>query len=615
MNIRQLLDRQKLIADGSFGTYYAERYQTDEAPELANVLHEDRVARIHGAYIKAGAKLIRTNTFASNTAFLNCDINGVKNNIIKAIELAKAAVAQYRDNNENAAVNEDKINEAVSDEIFIAGDIGPIPMSDGMDANAVENEYYEIAKTFIACGINIINFETFSELDRILPVIKHLKSEYGRNDDGLFVMVQFSVNQFGYSGHGLSAGKLLMMASAEADIDAIGLNCGVGPGHMQQVFERSRVVTDKYIIVLPNAGYPKRIRNRITFGENSDYFADKLSEIAGLGVDIVGGCCGTNPEFIAKLKGNVSLEKQPRVNVFDGDKALTVNVIKKGFMYDDAGNLKTGRKLIAVELAPPLDANDEKILAAAYSLKNAGVDVLTFPDSPSGRTRIDSVLMAEKVKRETGMNVMPHICCRDKNAIAMRSTFLGAHINDIHNLLIITGDPIPSMARQTVKAVFNFDSIGLMNIAKDMNEEIFAESPLSFGGAINQNRRNIEIEIERVRRKIQAGAEFFLTQPVFTMESADVLRRIKKETNATIMCGIMPFVSRKNALFMKNEIAGIHVTDDIIARYPENATKEEGESVGIEIAKEVMRFTEDFADGYYFSFPFNRVHMLNEILK
>lgn len=184
-------------------------------------------------------------------------------------------------------------------------------------------------------------------------------------------------------------------------------------------------------------------------------------------------------------------------------------------------------------------------------LKGLGVDVLTFPDSPSGRTRIDSVLMAQKVKNVTGFEVMPHICCRDKNAIAMRSTFLGASINDINNFLIVTGDPIPVMARQVVKSVFNFDSVGLMRIADEMNSEALKDSPLTYGGAINQSRRRIESEIKRVQKKMEAGAEFFLTQPVFTAEDAERLRRVKEETGARILCGIMPLVSRKMLFYEK----------------------------------------------------------------
>lgn len=275
---------------------------------------------------------------------------------------------------------------------------------------------------------------------------------------------------------------------------------------------------------------------------------------------------------------------------------------------------KEGKKLIAVELAPPLGSDDEKLMDAAHLLQKSGVDVLTFPDSPSGRTRADSILMAEKVARETGMCVMPHICCRDKNAIAMRSQLLGAYINQIHNFLVITGDPIPSMVRSSIKSVFNFDSVGLMRIMDDMNEDQFGAAPICFGGAINQTRRNLEVEIGRVKKKMEAGATFFLTQPVSTKEGVERVRRIKEETGARILCGIMPFVSLKNATFMKNEMTGIDVSEEVLARYHENMTREEGEQAGIQLAKEMMELTKDFADGYYFSFPFNRVGMLEKIL-
>ena len=209
---------------------------------------------------------------------------------------------------------------------------------------------------------------------------------------------------------------------------------------------------------------------------------------------------------------------------------------------------------------------------------------------------------------------MPHICCRDKNAIAMRSQLLGAHINNIDNFLVITGDPIPSMVRSSVKSVFNFDSVGLMNIISDMNQDQFANRPAVYGGAINQGRANFNVELSRVKKKMAAGATFFMTQPVFSDEDIRRLRQIKEETGARILCGIMPLVSIRNARFMKNEMTGINVTDEILARYREDMTKEEGEQTGIEIARQIIEKTSDFVDGYYFSFPFNRVHMLAKIL-
>lgn len=584
MFIKDYLKYHKLVTDGAFGTYYAEKYQTQEMPENANTKYPERVLYIHRSYIESGAKLIRTNTFASNTLLLHPDIQEVRGNIRSAVKLAKQAVSES------------------GKKIFIAGDIGPIP-----DFKYASEQYYEIAKTFLEEDIHILTFETFADLEQILPAIQKLKQ------DDVFFMVQFSVNQFGYSNSGFSAKRLIKEAASIAEIDAVGLNCGVGPGHMAQILDKIDLNHGKYTISLPNAGYPKLIRNHMQFTDNQTYFVLKLQEMAAKGMDIVGGCCGTNPNYIQKLTSALDFTQRKKQPSEIPSSISVPHETKNGFFRHSDGSLKN-KKLIAVELAPPANVNDEKLMEAAHILEKAYVDVVTFPDSPSGRTRVDSVLMAEKVKRETNLNVMPHICCRDKNAIAMRSLLMGAQVNNIHNMLIITGDPIPVVVRQTIKGVFNFDAVGLMKIVKDMNEEIFMDDPIVYGGAINQGRPNLEVEIKKVKRKMDAGAEFFFTQPVFSKEEAERIRQIKEETGARILCGIMPLISRRNALFMKNEIAGISVTDEIVHRYPENGTKEEGESVGISIAKEVISYTEDFVDGYYFSFPFNKVHMLDKIL-
>lgn len=591
MNIRQYLENKKLITDGSFGTYYSQKYATDEMPELANINNSERVLAIHKEYIQSGARLIRTNTFASNTVLLACNMETVKKNISSAIKIAKQAVAQSEQ------------------EIFIAGDIGPIPDSDSLTAEEQTEQYYEIAKTFAENGIDILTFETFPDMDKIQPATEKIKQEFD-----VFIMVQFCVNQFGYSNSGQSAGRLIANASQLESVDAVGLNCGVGPAHMEKVLEGANRRNGKYIIAIPNAGYPKLMRNRVVFDNDPKYFAQKLSDIAVLGADILGGCCGTSPEFIKEVADVLDINQISKKEINDIADEQDKNTVKRSFFRNADGSIKQ-KKLVAVELAPPLNADDEKLLQAAEILKGCDVDVLTFPDSPSGRTRTDSVLTALKIKRETGLNVMPHICCRDKNAIAMRSLFLGAKMNDINDFLIITGDPIPSMARQSIKSVFNFDSTGLMRIAQDMNEEMFCDSQLCYGGAINQGRKKLELEIKRVQKKLACGAQFFLTQPIFSREDADRVRYIKEQTGARILCGIMPLVSRKNALFMKNEISGIHISDEIVERYSENATREQGEQTGVEIAAEMISYTKDFADGYYFSFPFNRVHLLEKILE
>lgn len=598
MFIREYLQEKKIITDGAFGTYYASKYSApEEIPERANINYPDRVKAIHQEYIVSGAKLIRTNTFASNTVILEENIEGVKANINSAVEIANSAVKAYDD----------------SLTLYVSGDIGPIPAPAFIDRESVMEEYKVLAETFIEKGVSILIFESFAELDVIIPAIEHAKKLAANSGMDLFIIVQFALNQFGYSAAGLSARKLIEDASKINEIDALGFNCGIGPAHMQSIMEKIVFPDDKFITSIPNAGYPKISRNQIKYSNTAKYFEEKMQELADFGSDILGGCCGTNPTFIEGLAQKLELSQKPRQKNEISDKKNSKPPIRKGFIYDENGNRKN-KKLIAVELAPPFDCNDEKLLESAHGLANLDIDVLTFPDSPSGRTRVDSVLMASKVHQETGLAVMPHICCRDKNAVAMRSLFLGAQINDIHNALIITGDPLPQVARETVKAVFNFDSTGLMSIVKEMNEDSFLSMPFSYGGAINQNRRNLEVEIKRIKKKIDCGAEFFLTQPVFSEQDVERLRLIKKETGATILCGIMPLVSRKNAIFMKNEIAGVNVTDEVVNMYPENGTKEQGEAVGIELAKKMMAATEDFVDGYYFSFPFNRTYMLKSIL-
>ena len=599
MNILESMKDKLLVADGAFGTCYVGMYgeQGTVAPELANIRHPERVLEIHKEYVKAGAGLIRTNTFAANTASLDADMDYVISNVRAAVKIAKEA----------AEVDRKKI--------YIAGDIGPIPADAGLTLSERVMQYKLLGETMQDMGVDIVWFETFPEFNVLETVVKHLKE---RKDTP--VMVSFCVNQFGYSNCGFSARALLSQAAGNPDVDCVGFNCGVGPYHMLQLIKKLDMDCGKPVSIMPNAGYPKFTQSRLMFNDNKEGFIDKIQDIVALGADIVGGCCGTNPEYIEQItsrEGSGDIVKTSKVHV---ERQQAAGGEKDNFLRDrqkhcgvDSKKSET-HKLIAVELAPPVDVNDQKLLDAAHILKQSHVDVVTFPDSPSGRTRAESILMAEKVLRETGLRVMPHLCCRDKNAIAIRGSVLGAQLNGIKDFLVITGDPVPVMFRQTTRSVFNFDSVGMMKLLQSMNEEVFSGDEITYGGAINQNRMNTKFEVDRIKRKMEAGAEFFLTQPVFSREQAQILRNMKAETGATILVGVMPLVSRRNALFMKNEMAGIEIPDEIIERYGENATRQEGEDCGIQIAREILEYTNDFADGYYFSFPFNRVHMLAHIV-
>lgn len=601
MDILESLKNKLLVADGAFGTCYVAMYgeQGTVAPELANIRHPERVLEIHKEYVKAGAGLIRTNTFAVNTASLDADMDYVIANVRSAVKLARQAAA----------------DADADDKVCIAGDIGPVPGDAGLGLAERVRQYKVLGETMQDMGVDVIWFETFPEFNVLEPVVKYLKE---RKDTP--IMVSFCVNQFGYSNGGFSARALLTQAADDPNVDCVGFNCGVGPYHMLQLLRKLNIDCGKPISVMPNAGYPKFTQSRLVFNDNKEGFIDKIQDISALGVDIVGGCCGTNPEYIKQIMARVEsgdIVKTVKTHV---ERIHAASLEKDNFLNERMEHCSSNagktcaHKLIAVELAPPVDDNDQKLLDAAHTLKQAHVDVVTFPDSPSGRTRADSILMAEKVQKETGLRVMPHLCCRDKNAIAIRGSVLGAQLNGIRDFLVITGDPVPVMFRQTTRSVFNFDSVGMMKLLQTMNDEVFSADKITYGGAVNQNRLNTRFETDRIKRKMEAGAEFFLTQPVFSKQQAQVLRDMKAETGATILVGVMPLVSRRNALFMKNEMAGIEIPDEIIERYGENATRQEGEDCGIQIAREILEYTADFADGYYFSFPFNRVHMLAHIV-
>ncbi len=575
MNIRDYIKDKKLICDGAFGTYFS-LINSDILPEKANTEAPDTVCKIHSEYISNGANLIRTNTFSSNCRSLDCTINSLKENIRSAYKIAK---------------------KAAGSNIFVACDIGPYSSED----------FYTIVETFIDCGAEIILFETFPDVEPIIPVIKYIKEK----NPSIFIITQFCVNQHGYSEAGISAQKLFEKCSTISEIDAIGFNCGIGPAHLLNILKTINIKTNKCICAFPNAGYPSVIHDRMVFLDNIKYFADTMKDIAGF-ADIMGGCCGTTPKYIKAVSNTVDTNVQFHPHKLHKDFAQSsVKEIRNGAFF--AG--KENKKLVAVELDPPKNSDCTTLMEAANYLKTKDVDVITFADSPSGRTRADSVLMGVKVARETGLTVMPHICCRDKNTIAISSLLLGAYINEIRNFLVITGDPVPSTARESIKGVFNFDSVKLMEFMQNMNNESFPNDKLHYGGAINYARHNIELEIKRIQKKSDAGAEFFLTQPVYDDKDIETLRYIKSRVNIKMLVGIIPLVSIRNALFMKNEITGISVPDCIINKFSPDMDRETSEKIGVEISKEIMKKVDDFADGYYFKLPFNRMSIAKALIK
>lgn len=598
MTIREYLKTNKLLTDGAMGTYYSSLSNDTLVSEIATHTKRELIKRIHREYLEAGAMLLRTNTFAVNTKALSITKEEQIHFIQDSVKLAKETIQDFIKGKDTAIP-------------FLAGSIGPILELIEEKEEDILKEYYLIADTLLESGVDAILFETFPNEKYPIRAAEYIRE---KNKD-LFIMAEVSLSRNGYTETGVSAARILERFANCNAIDACGFNCGIGSGHMISIMKGLKFPKNKYIMITPNAGYPEQMQNRMVFMNNALYFAENLKKIADQGADIIGACCGSTPEYIRAVHHTIDLKRNETKEIFVREvleRRETASALQKetNSFYQ---MLSANKKVIACELDPPYDGTDEKILAAAETLKACNADIITLADSPMGRSRIDSILMASKIHNVTGMPVMPHVCCRDRNMIAMRSSLLGAYINDIRNLLLVTGDPVPQNERLQTTGVFDYHSIKLMNYVKEMNQEHFSKEPFVYGGALNYNLNNIDKIIERMEQKIEAGADYFLTQPIYSKEDIERIALLKRRVSTKILCGIMPLTSYSNATFIKNEITGIHIPQEIVDRYKKEMTKEEAEYVGAEIASEIIEKLSDIADGYYIMLQFNRASFMEKI--
>lgn len=562
--------------------------------ERANLENPQQIRDIHRAYIEAGAQLIRTNTFAVNSMFFSAD---------EIEEVLKAAW-------ENAS-------QAVSDsgkDVWIAADMGPIDADETKSDGDVEQEYIQLSDYFLRLGAKVFVFETLSDFRYVKRAGSYIKEK--RPD--AFVVMQFSFNRNGYTRSGMSVRAILSEAASMADMDAVGFNCGVGPLHLYELLKNQSFPEGKYMTVLPNAGYPTELRGRTLYSENVPYYVEMMGRIANLGFDIIGGCCGTTPEHIRGLHhllvNNVKPPKKLMPAVYSTDRQSGCGQEAAEEKTELIQKLERGEKIFVVELDPPFDVNDTKLMDGASLLRDIGVDMITLADSPLARPRADSIASAIKMRYTRQMEAMPHISCRDKNVIAHRAQLLGMHMNGLRHALIVTGDPIARGDRESIKSVFNFNSIKLMKYVQTMNQEVFGNRPIYYGGALNHNNGSADNIAARMRLKMEAGAQWFLTQPIYGQDDIDRLRELKEKSGGRIIAGIMPLVSRKNALFIKNEMPGIHVPEHVLEQYEEGMSREAYEDVAAAISVDLMKRLEDVCDGYYMMTPFNRAALIKRII-
>ena len=588
--IKEYLKNNVLISDGAMGTYYSELTGNDASYcEFGNLNDKDTIKKIHDEYINAGAKLIRTNTFSANTYDLGVSQDRLSDIIKSGINIAKEATKNTS--------------------IFIGASIGPIK-EDNIDEshNEILNEFKFIVDCFLESGIDIFFFETFSNYNYLKETCEYIKS---KNPDS-FILTQFAVKPDGFTRDGLSATKLVNEVKNIKSIDAYGFNCGSGPSHMSEIIKKINIGND-IVSALPNAGYPEIIHDRTIYPNNPTYFAKRVNDIKCFGASIVGGCCGTNPNYIKQLASIIDENSKIANTIIRDEEKVKEPKIKTKNTFKD--KLDNNEFVVAIELSAPIDTDFSKLITGAKICKENNIDLVTVPDSPMSKVRADSTIIACKIKREIGIEAMPHICCRDKNTNAIRSSLIGSHIEDIRNVLAITGDPISDASKVETKSVFNLNSFRLMELIEDMNAEVFKKDNIFIGGALNLNVLNKEVEFNRMLKKIDKGAKFFLTQPIYDDEAIEFLKKIRERTNVKILAGLLPVVSYKNAMFLNNELPGVTIPDKYVKMFEENMSKEEAQEIGIKITVEIGKKLKDACDGLYFITPFNRVSMLIEIIK
>lgn len=584
-DFRKYLSENIVLTDGAMGTYY-DLVHSDgvELVEQENLLHPKRIIDIHREYIRSGARILRTNTFASNSNFFP-NRNELKENITAGIQIAYEAVSLE------------------NEEVYVAADIGTL-YDIGKDYTEVVEDYKYVIDCFIEAGAEIIWFETQNDLfyiEELAGYIKEVKPD-------AYVIVSFCVDKTGYSKSGISYSRIINKMCELDSVDAYGFNCSMAGSQLVSLLEKISFPSDKPLVALPNAGYPYEVRGQIFYGHNLNYYVENEKSLQQLGVNILGGCCGTSPEYVA------ATEKAIDNKIYQKKISQTQDSVVTRTESDFWKKLQSGRKPVLVELDPPADMNYKKVIDGAMVLKNHNVDLLTLSDSPLARTRMDASLLGAKVQKEVGIDVMPHISCRDRNIISLRGTIMGAYANDLKHFLFVTGDPISKQNRADLTQVFNCNSIRLMNLVDGMNNEEFVDDTVVFGGALNYNGVNVDAIARRMKLKMEQGCTFFLTQPIYSDDDIERIRLLREMTGAKIMAGIMPLVSRKNAMFIAKQMPGMNVPDYIVDKYNENMSREESEQVAIDISLDIAEKLKDCCDGYYFMTPFNRVNLICNII-
>lgn len=591
------LARGPLLADGAMGTELFRRGITnDQCLDALNLGLPDIVQQIHRDYISAGAELIETNTFGANRFRL--ESYGLADQV-REINRAGAAIAR-------------EAREIMGEHIFVAGAIGPSgamfqPIGSVTYAEVGDAAMFQV-EALAEKGVDLLVFETFTDLEEITAVIAAAKSI---TDLPIIAEVSFDDTRRTSSGHDV---RQVYATLSDLGVAVVGVNCGIGPRQALDLLAQLHAMADRPISVQPNAGYPVRIGGRVSYVASPEYFAGfARSAIAG-GAAIIGGCCGTTPDHIRAMRPAIRNDRQPDVIVVAPPPIPATAVASPRDVEPRTGlsaKLERGDFVVSVEVDPPKGSNPAKALRGAALLRDAGVDLINIGDSPMAKVRMGGLGLGLLIQQQVGLETLLHLTSRDRNLMALQSDLLGMHALGIRHVLALTGDQLRSSQNPPVTAVWDVDSIGLVSILKRLNAGV-DYSGTSIGHptrfviacAVSPNSDDLDLELQRFQRKIDAGADLTLSQPLFSIEQLDRFLQRVGTLPIPHLLGIVPLESYRQAEMLHHEVPGFSIPDDVRDRM--RLAGDHGAEEGLRIAEELIEAARSSVSGVYIITSYGR---------
>ncbi|MEO8635958.1 MAG: bifunctional homocysteine S-methyltransferase/methylenetetrahydrofolate reductase [Gemmatimonadales bacterium] len=601
-----ITDGRSHVIDGAMGTLlYARGVFVNVCYDELVLKQPDLIRDIHREYVRAGAEVIETNTFGANP-----------------VKLAHYGLAGETEKINHAAAG--LAREAAGTRASVIGAIGPLgvriePFGE-MSVAEARGAFGRQVDGLLAGGVDGFVIETFSDVEEVRAAFEAIRAR-----STLPIIAQMTVGTDGKTHYGTEPatfGPLLQ----EMGADVIGVNCSVGPHGVLEAIEQLAKVVTVPLSAQPNAGLPREVGDRKMYMASPEYMAEYARRIVEAGARFVGGCCGTTPDHIKAIIGFVK-SVSPRAVIIEStgaNQARPLTPIPFAERSRFAGKLARGEFVTSVEIVPPRGVDPAPMFQQVRELKAAGVDAVNVPDGPRAQSRMGAVLSGLLIQREVGLEAVVHYACRDRNLLGMLSDLLGAAASGLHNLLIVTGDPPKMGPYPDATAVFDIDSIGLTNLVSRLNKgldpggnALGGQTSFVLGVGVNPTAPDLERELKRLAWKVEAGAEFVMTQPVFDLEQLDHFLTMAKPFGIPIIAGLWPLVSLRNAEFLANEVPGVSVPPAVLERMRVASAKgkEEGLQEGIRICREMLAAVRSRVRGVQVAAPMGRAAVALDVLR